>query len=90
MTYYQRCSRRGGSLVLSTTSQELRHQRSSVLAAGWTIAGTAMNVFALPEPLRMAVVPRADHFYSSAIARTGLGQGPALAVIGEHSFYAAN
>jgi spore germination cell wall hydrolase CwlJ-like protein len=56
----------------------------------WSIAGAAMNVFSLPEKLRMVVVPRADHFHASYVARPDWVKGPPLAVIGEHSFYAAN
>ncbi|MFO1517733.1 MAG: cell wall hydrolase [Lysobacterales bacterium] len=79
-----------GQFALSTTSQNYDINEVQSWLRAWTIAGTAMNVFALPEPLRMAVVPRADHFYSSAIAAPDWAKGPPLAVIGEHSFYAAN
>lgn len=79
-----------GQFALSTTSQNYDINEVQSWLRAWTIAATAMNVFALPEPLRMAVVPRADHFYSSTIAAPDWAKGPPLAVIGEHSFYAAN
>ena len=79
-----------GQFALSTTSQNYDINEVQSWLRAWTIAATAMNVFALPEPLRMAVVPRADHFYSSTISAPDWAKGPPLAVIGEHSFYAAN
>ena len=42
-----------GQFALSTTSQNYDINEVQSWLRAWTIAGTAMNVFALPEPLRM-------------------------------------
>ena len=79
-----------GQFALSTTSQNYNIDEFAAWMRAWSIAGTALNVFVLPEPLRMAVVPRADHFYASGIAAPDWAKGAPLAVIGDHHFYAAN
>ena len=79
-----------GQFALSTTSHNYEINEPQSWLRAWTIAAAAMNIFTLPEPLRMAVVPRADHFFASSVAAPDWAKGPPLAVIGEHSFYAAN
>jgi spore germination cell wall hydrolase CwlJ-like protein len=79
-----------GQFALSTTSQNYDIDEFAAWMRAWSIAGAAMNVFTLPEPLRMAVVPHADHFYASSIAAPDWAKGAPLAVIGDHHFYAAN
>ena len=79
-----------GQFALSTTSLNYNIDEAQAWLRAWSIAGAAMNIWSLPQPLRMAVVPRADHFYASSITAPDWAKGPPLAVIGDHHFYAAN
>ncbi len=71
----------GGGFVLDSGAAWLR---------AWTIAGLSMTMWHLPESLRLAVVPRADHFYAHGSAAPNWAQGQPLAVIGDHQFYSVN
>lgn len=79
-----------GQFALSMTNENYRINNMESWRRAWSVAGVAIDMWTLPEPLRMAIVPRADHFYASSISAPDWAKGDPLAVIGDHNFYAAN
>ena len=55
----------------------------------WEIAGRMIHVWQLPANQRSAVVPRADHFATVAVAPAWSRNKPSV-TIGDHTFYAVN
>jgi spore germination cell wall hydrolase CwlJ-like protein len=79
-----------GQFALSTTSHNFIVDESSSWQNAWLVAGVAMGVWSLPPRLRVALVPKADHFFASTSSPPAWAKGSPLAVIGDHSFYRAN
>jgi spore germination cell wall hydrolase CwlJ-like protein len=55
----------------------------------WQIAGRSIRNWQLPLAQRHMLVPRADHFATTAISPTWSHNRPSV-TIGEHAFYAVN
>lgn len=55
----------------------------------WQIAGTSIRNWQLPLAQRRMLVPRADHFATTAITPSWSHNRPSV-TIGEHAFYAVN
>jgi spore germination cell wall hydrolase CwlJ-like protein len=55
----------------------------------WQIAGMSLHNWQLPVAERRMVVPRADHFATTAISPAWSHNRPSV-TIGEHAFYAVN
>jgi len=49
-----------------------------------------MRIWSLPPQWRVALVPRADHFFAASATTPAWAKGNPLAVIGDHRFYSAN
>ena len=79
-----------GQFALSTTNHDFIVDEASSWQNAWLVAGVAMGVWSLPPRLRVALVPKADHFFASTIAPPAWAKGNPLAVIGDHRFYRAN
>jgi len=79
-----------GQFALSTTSQNYIVDEMPAWQNAWGVAGATMGLWSLPPNLRVAVVPRADHFFSASVAPPSWAKGDPLAVIGDHRFYRAN
>ncbi|MEO8670538.1 MAG: cell wall hydrolase [Tahibacter sp.] len=76
--------------ALSTTNKNYKIDQSDAWTRAWLLAGAAMNMWTLPENLRMLVVPGANHFLAAYAERPSWASGTPLAVIGAHRFYAVN
>ena len=79
-----------GQFALSTMSPNYIVDEVPAWQNAWTVAGVAMGVWSLPPNMRVALVPRADHFFSASVAPPAWAKGSPLAVIGDHRFYRAN
>lgn len=79
-----------GQFALSTTNQNYIVDEATAWQSAWLVAGVAMNVWSLPPKMRVALVPKADHFFSASAATPSWAKGDPLAVIGDHRFYRAN
>jgi spore germination cell wall hydrolase CwlJ-like protein len=79
-----------GQFALSTMSPNYIVDETPAWQSAWLVAGTAMRVWSLPPHMRVAVVPKADHFFSGGSAPPSWAKGSPLAVIGDHWFYSAN
>jgi spore germination cell wall hydrolase CwlJ-like protein len=55
----------------------------------WQVAGMSIQNWQLPLAQRRMVVPRADHFATTAISPAWSRNRPSV-TIGEHAFYAVN
>lgn len=55
----------------------------------WQVAGTSIRNWQLPVAQRRMLVPRADHFATTAISPAWSHNRPSV-TIGEHAFYAVN
>lgn len=55
----------------------------------WQLAGRSMQNWQLPLAQRKMLVPRADHFATTAVAPAWSHNRPSV-TIGDHSFYAVN
>ena len=55
----------------------------------WRVAGMSIQNWQLPVAQRSMLVPRADHFATTAISPAGSRNRPSV-TIGEHAFYAVN
>jgi spore germination cell wall hydrolase CwlJ-like protein len=76
-----------GQFALSTTSKNYIFNSADSWQTAWLVAGFALEVWALPPNLRMAIVPRADHFFAVTSTTPAWAKGAPLATIGDHSFY---
>jgi len=76
--------------ALSTTSKNYKIDQADAWSHAWALAGFTMNMWTLPENLRMLVVPGADHFLAAYAERPAWASGTPLAIIGDHRFYAVN
>ncbi len=79
-----------GQFALSTTNQNYIVDESAAWQSAWVVAGAAMRVWSLPPQMRVALVPKADHFFAASAATPAWAKGPPLAVIGDHRFYSEN
>jgi spore germination cell wall hydrolase CwlJ-like protein len=79
-----------GQFALSTTNTNYTIDELPAWQNAWLVAGVAMTVWSLPPQLRVALVPKANHFVATTIAPPAWAKGSPLAVIGDHRFYAAN
>ena len=79
-----------GQFALSTTSRNYIFSDVDSWRKAWMLAGATIEMWSLPPNLRVALVPKADHFFASDTSRPEWAQGPPLAVIGDHSFYRAD
>ncbi|UXI66697.1 cell wall hydrolase [Tahibacter amnicola] len=79
-----------GQFALSITSKNYQIDNVDAWNNAWSVASAALNVWALPEDLRMLVVPGANHFLASYANQPSWAAGRPLMVIGEHRFYAVN
>ena len=57
-----------GQFALSTTNQNYIVDEVPAWQNAWLVAGVAMNVWSLPPKMRVALVPKADHFFSASVA----------------------
>ena len=55
----------------------------------WRVAGASIHNWQLPLAQRRVLVPRADHFATTAVSPAWSHNRPSV-TIGEHSFYAVN
>ena len=76
--------------ALSITNKNYHISNLQAWNHSWAIAGTAMNMWKLPENLRMLVVPGANHFHARYVMPAWASSGAPLATIGYHRFYAVN
>ena len=79
-----------GQFALSTMNTNYIVDEPAAWQSAWTIAGAAIDIWSLPPKLRIAVVPKADHFFAAGAAAPAWAKGSPLAIIGDHVFYAAN
>jgi spore germination cell wall hydrolase CwlJ-like protein len=79
-----------GQFALSTTNENFKINNWQAWAKSWNVAALAMNVWALPREMRVAVVPGADHFFAAYADTPAWAVGTPMAVIGDHHFYALN
>jgi spore germination cell wall hydrolase CwlJ-like protein len=79
-----------GQFALSTTNTNYVVDEMPAWQNSWLVAGVAMTVWSLPPQLRVALVPKANHFVATTVAPPAWAKGSPLAVIGDHRFYVAN
>ena len=79
-----------GQFALSTMNTNYILDEPEAWQNAWFIAGTAMRLWELPPQMRVALVPKADHFFASSATAPAWAKGSPLAVIGYHRFYSAN
>lgn len=79
-----------GQFALSTTNTNYIVDESGAWQNAWVVAGAAMRIWSLPPQMRVALVPRADHFLATSASTPAWAKGPPLAVIGDHRFYSEN
>jgi hypothetical protein len=79
-----------GQFAMSITSKNYNLDNLDSWIHAWIVSGAAINMWALPDNLRMLVVPGANHFLASYAEKPSWALGTPLAVIGEHRFFAVN
>ena len=79
-----------GQFALSRTSKNFQFDTPLAWQEAWTIAGRALDMWALPAAERKFVVPKADHFVVADSTSPAWIKGPPLATIGAHNFYRIN
>lgn len=75
--------------ALTTTSPGFEISNLAAFNKAWKIAGETMAIWKLPKGKRTLVVPRADHFATTAMSPRWAKDLP-LQTIGDHAFYAVN
>jgi spore germination cell wall hydrolase CwlJ-like protein len=73
----------------TTTSGSFEITNLDAFHKAWVIAGKSINNWRLPVAQRKMLVPRADHFATTAISPAWSRNRPSV-TIGEHAFYAVN
>jgi len=73
------------ALTLVPPDTQVRNLRA--WSKAWHVATDTIRLWQLPHPMRTQVVPGADHFYASNIAKPVWAIGEPLATIGDHAFY---
>lgn len=79
-----------GQFALSTTPKSVILDNVDSWNTAWLISGVEMTVWSLPPQWRMAIVPRADHFFAANSEIPSWAKGSPLARIGDHNFYRAD
>jgi spore germination cell wall hydrolase CwlJ-like protein len=73
----------------TTTPGSFEISNMDSFAKAWRIAGNSIHNWELPVAQRHMLVPRADHFATTAISPTWSRNRPSV-TIGDHAFYAVN
>lgn len=73
----------------TTTPGSFEISNLESFSKAWQIAGRSLSNWELPLAQRHMVVPRADHFATTAISPAWSHNRPSV-TIGEHAFYAVN
>ncbi len=73
--------------ALTLVSPNMRLKNPKAWNKAWHIAVDTIRLWQLPHPMRTQVVPGANHFVASRIARPVWATGEPLATIGDHVFY---
>lgn len=73
----------------TTTSGSFEITNLEAFNKAWQVAGMSIQNWQLPVAQRRMLVPRADHFATTAITPTWSRNRPSV-TIGEHAFYAVN
>lgn len=79
-----------GQFALSTTPKSYIFDNVESWERSWLVAGVAMTVWSLPPQWRVAIVPKADHFFAANTEVPSWAKGIPLARIGDHNFYRAD
>jgi hypothetical protein len=79
-----------GQFAMATTNENFVLDNPDAWRKAWTIAGRAIDMWALPIKQRKFVVPNADHFIVADSTSPSWIKGPPLATIGAHNFYRIN
>ncbi len=73
----------------TTTPGSFELTNLDAFAKAWRIAGNSIHNWELPVAQRHILVPRADHFATTAISPVWSHNRPSV-TIGDHAFYAVN
>lgn len=73
----------------TTTPGSFEITNLDAFSKAWKIAGVSIRNWELPVAQRRILVPRADHFATTAISPTWSLNRPSV-TIGEHAFYTVN
>lgn len=73
----------------STTPGSFEITNLEAFSKAWKVAGNSIRNWQLPVAQRKMLVPRADHFATTAITPAWSINRPSV-TIGDHSFYAVN
>lgn len=73
----------------TTTSGSFEITNLEAFNKAWKVAGLSIQNWQLPVAKRRMLVPRADHFATTAISPAWSRNRPSV-TIGEHAFYAVN
>ncbi|GAA0889037.1 cell wall hydrolase [Rhodanobacter soli] len=73
----------------TTTSGSFEITNLEAFHKAWKVAGLSIQNWQLPVAQRRMLVPRADHFATTAISPAWSRNRPSV-TIGEHAFYAVN
>ena len=79
-----------GQFALSTTPKGYILDNVDSWSAAWLVAGVEMSIWSLPPELRVAIVPKADHFFAANTEVPFWAKGNPVARIGDHNFYRAD
>lgn len=73
----------------TTTPGSFEITNLEAFSKAWKVAGNSIQNWQLPIAQRKMLVPRADHFATTAITPSWSHNRPSV-TIGDHSFYAVN
>ncbi len=73
----------------TTTPGSFQLTNLDAFAKAWRVAGDSIHNWELPVAQRHMLVPRADHFATTAISPAWSHNRPSV-TIGDHAFYAVN
>lgn len=73
----------------TTTPGSFEITNLEAFGKAWRVAGTSIQNWQLPVAQRRMLVPRADHFATTAVSPAWSHNRPSV-TIGEHAFYAVN
>lgn len=73
--------------ALTLVSPNMRIRNPKAWLKAWDIATDTIDLWELPNPLRLEVAPGANHFVASRIGKPHWAVGDPIAIIGDHVFY---
>lgn len=73
----------------TTTSGSFEITNLAAFSKAWKVAGNSIQNWQLPVAQRKMLVPKADHFATTAVTPAWSHNRPSI-TIGDHSFYAVN